>query len=127
VIERLKAGAKKLKEQISVIYYAYKNPETGVFPRILIWITLAYALSPVDLIPDFIPVIGYLDDLIILPALIILTIRLIPDAVMQDARRKAADKPVELNKNPFFAVIFVILWVAALAAVVKAVTGYFRT
>ncbi len=127
MIERLKAGAKKLKEQISVIYYAYKNPETGVFPRILIWITLAYALSPVDLIPDFIPVIGYLDDLIILPALIILTIRLIPDAVMQDARRKAADKPVELNKNPFFAVIFVILWVAALAAVVKAVTGYFRT
>lgn len=74
----LKERAKKLKTDIPAIFLALKDNETPIAAKLVAAVTVAYALSPIDLIPDFIPVLGYLDDVILLPALVALTVRLIP-------------------------------------------------
>jgi len=74
----LKERARQLKIDIPAVFLSLKSKKTPVMAKILAGLTIGYALSPIDLIPDFIPVIGYLDDLLILPLLIALTIRLIP-------------------------------------------------
>lgn len=122
IIENIKTKAKNLKREIIVIYYAYQNPETGLLPKVLILFTLGYALSPIDLIPDFIPVLGYLDDLIIIPALIALSIKLIPQKIMDEARDKASKEPLRLKDNWFFAFLFILLWITL--AVIIVVSTY---
>jgi len=116
--------AKKLKKDILAVYYAYRHPGTGRLPKIVILFTLGYALSPIDLIPDFIPVLGYLDDLIILPALISISIRLIPDAVMEQSRIRAENEPLKMKKNWFFAAGFVLIWLILIAALISAAAGF---
>ena len=86
LIQTLKQKAKKLKAEAQVLMIAYKDKRTPLTAKILIGITIGYLLSPIDLIPDFIPVLGLLDDLIIVPALIALSIKLIPEIVLHDAR-----------------------------------------
>ena len=76
MFDSLKSKAMRLKREIAALYYAYQNPKLPLLPRLVILFTLGYCLSPIDLIPDFIPVLGYLDDLIILPALITLSLKL---------------------------------------------------
>ncbi|HOV46671.1 MAG: DUF1232 domain-containing protein [Spirochaetes bacterium] len=117
----LKIRAKNLKNDIIAIYFAYKDPITPLLPKLVILLTLGYALSPIDLIPDFIPVLGYLDDLLILPALITLSIRLIPASIMKNARARAKTEPINLHKNWFFAIIFIILWLMIIYFIVSAV------
>ncbi len=87
----LKEKAKQLKRDIPAVFLALKHRSTPISAKILACITVGYALSPVDLIPDFIPVLGYLDDLLLLPALTALTVRLIPKPVLEECRMKAAD------------------------------------
>lgn len=86
---KLKRRARRLKRQIWALYLALKDPEIPWSARLLILLTLAYATSPIDLIPDFIPILGQLDDLIIVPALIVLALREIPKPVMARCRREA--------------------------------------
>jgi len=86
---KLKRRACRLKRQIWALYLALKDPETPWSARLLILLTVAYATSPIDLIPDFIPILGQLDDLVILPALIGLALRKIPKPVMARCRREA--------------------------------------
>ena len=97
--EKLIERSSALKEQLTAVYYAWRHPRTGFIPKALFALTLAYALSPIDLIPDFIPVIGYLDDLIIIPALIAISLKLIPPDVWEECKLKAKNKPVRLKKN----------------------------
>ena len=87
----LKRWAKKLKRDGITLWFARRHPLTPWYAKALALFVVAYALSPLDLIPDFIPVIGYLDDLLLLPGLIWLTIRLLPDEVLADCRRQADD------------------------------------
>ena len=124
LIQRLRERADSLKHEIIAIYYAYKHPETPRLPKVIILITIAYAASPVDLIPDFIPILGYLDDLIIIPALIALSIRLIPRTVMIEAREKAKREPIQLKKNTAAAAIFITLWIILIAAVTISVIRF---
>lgn len=84
-----KLNAQKLKRDIPAIFLALKHKETPIGAKLLAWVTIGYALSPIDLIPDFIPVLGYLDDLVLLPALIALTIRMIPEAVLEQCREES--------------------------------------
>lgn len=112
IIQTLEKKVKQLKKEMTAIYYAYQHPEMTLLPKCIILFTLGYALSPIDLIPDFIPVLGYLDDLIILPALLVLSIRLIPADIMAESRKKAETVPLQLKKNRFFAALFVCLWTA---------------
>lgn len=118
----LKERAKRLKSEIPAVYLALKDKQTPLPAKILAGITGGYALSPIDLIPDFIPVLGYLDDLLILPALAALTIRLIPPEVMERCRREAEGmwengKP----KRWYYAIPIVVFWLLAAAVIVKAV------
>lgn len=106
----LKNKAHQLKKDIPAIMIALKDRETPIMAKILAGIVIVYVLSPVDLIPDFIPVLGYLDDLIILPALIALTIKMIPDDVMNRYRAEA-DSLVKDKKKWFYAIPFVIIWI----------------
>ncbi|MBP7736346.1 MAG: DUF1232 domain-containing protein [Spirochaetes bacterium] len=119
----LKRKAAALKKELSAIYYAYQHPRTGLAPRLIILFTLGYAMSPVDLVPDFIPVIGYLDDLIIIPLLIALSVRLIPADVMEECRRKAGERPVTLKKNWKFAAVIILLWIIIILIIARKVTG----
>lgn len=85
----LKERAKQLKTDIPAVFLALKHPRTPWTAKALAAVTVAYALSPIDLIPDFIPVLGYLDDVLLLPALIALTARLIPADVFAQCREQA--------------------------------------
>ena len=121
LVENLKARAGALKTELVALYYASRNPEMPAAPKLLLLFTIGYALSPIDLIPDFIPVLGYLDDLLIVPALIRLSVRLIPESVMASARAEAAAKPVRFGKNWGFAVFIFVIW----AALVVWIAGFF--
>lgn len=113
VIQRLKRKAKELKSEVQVLIIAYKDKRTPASTKILIGITAGYLLSPIDLIPDFIPVIGLLDDLIIVPFLIKLSLKLIPETVLEDARKEAFNNSRQLKKtNWLFAIIIIFIWLA---------------
>ncbi|MBI9102485.1 MAG: DUF1232 domain-containing protein [Spirochaetales bacterium] len=118
LFEKLKEKANFLKKEITTLYYAYKNPGTGPLPRIIIILTLGYALSPIDLIPDFIPVLGYLDDLIILPALIALSIKLIPQGIIEESRKRAEEEPIQFKKNWVAAIIFILIWILIVTGII---------
>ena len=118
LLEKLKIKVKNLKKEIIALYYAYRHPRMPVLPKIIILFTIGYALSPIDLIPDFIPILGYLDDLLILPVLITLSIKLIPHEIMEESRKKAENQPLQLKKNWFFAIVFVLIWIIVLISIV---------
>ena len=89
MLQSLKARARSLKRETHAMYLAVRDPRTPWYARLVAGAVLAYALSPIDLIPDFIPVIGYLDDLIVVPLGIALAMKLIPAPVMADCRTQA--------------------------------------
>jgi uncharacterized membrane protein YkvA (DUF1232 family) len=86
---RLREWARQLKRNGVALWFAVRDPRTPLLPKLLCGIVVAYALSPIDLIPDFIPMLGYLDDLLLLPGLIWLAIRTMPEHLMEDCRRQA--------------------------------------
>ncbi len=120
----LKERAAGLKRDIPAVFIALKDKETPLGAKILAGVTVAYALSPIDLIPDFIPVLGYLDDLIILPALVALTIKLIPHDVFGRCRTESEGlwkdgKP----KKWYCALPIVLVWHLVIWLVLKAIMG----
>jgi len=115
--KKINERAAALRREMTAIHYAYRHPELPLLPKMLIVLTLAYALSPIDLIPDFIPVLGHLDDLVILPALIALSIKLIPCEIMTQCRIRAEQEPVSLTKNPVAAAVIVLIWAALIAGI----------
>ena len=118
----LKYRAKKLKTDIPAVFIAMKKRETPLAAKIFASVTVLYALSPIDLIPDFIPVLGYLDDLILLPAMIALTVKLIPTAVFKQAQIESEDlwengKP----KKWYYALPIAAIWLLILALAARAI------
>jgi uncharacterized membrane protein YkvA (DUF1232 family) len=89
----LREIAQRLKAEFTVYRLALKHPETPWLAKVLLGLAVGYVLMPFDLIPDFIPVIGHLDDLIIVPGLVYLALKLIPEEVMAECRRKVAETP----------------------------------
>lgn len=116
----LKDRAHKLKTDIPALFLALKEKETPVIAKILVGIIIVYVLSPIDLIPDFIPVLGYLDDIIIVPALIALTVKLIPSDIMKRCRQEACDS-LKVKKKWVYAIPFVLVWVVAFLCILHAV------
>lgn len=107
----LKEKASRLKENISAILLAYARKDLPLSAKIAAAATVAYALSPIDLVPDFIPVLGYLDDLIILPLMIALCIRLIPENIMSECREQAKNtQNTAKGKKWYYAIPVVIVW-----------------
>lgn len=119
---KLKERAKRLKTDIPAVFLALKDKKTHWYAKLFAALTVVYALSPIDLIPDFIPVLGYLDDLIILPLLVALTVKFIPKDVFEEYRKNAEDlwkdgKP----KKWYYAVPIVLIWMLILFLIAKAV------
>lgn len=107
----LKKIAKRLKTDIPVVFLSLKDKETPMFAKMLAGITVIYALSPIDLVPDFIPFFGYLDDLIILPLLIKLTMKFIPDDIW--SKNKELAKNIWNNGKPkkwYYSIPIIIIW-----------------
>ncbi|MGY4105305.1 YkvA family protein [Ignavigranum ruoffiae] len=108
---RLRERAKQLKTDIPALYLCLKSSQVSLLPKFIAGITVAYALSPIDLIPDFIPVLGYLDDLIILPLLIALTVYLIPKDILAEKRQQANEVYASTKKNKWlFALPILFIW-----------------
>ncbi|KAG1657509.1 hypothetical protein FOA52_003746 [Chlamydomonas sp. UWO 241] len=112
--ERFNLAVKALKRDVLALYYAVHDERTPLLAKILPWVVVAYAVSPIDLIPDFIPVIGLLDDLLLLPGMIWLAVHLIPSEVMADARVRAELEPMRLARNWPLAVAICVLWLASI-------------
>jgi uncharacterized membrane protein YkvA (DUF1232 family) len=118
----LKERAKSLKTDIPAVFLAIKRKEIPLLAKISAGITISYALSPIDLIPDFIPLLGYLDDVILLPVLVALTIKLIPSKVLWQCRKDAANlwesgKP----KKWHYAIPIILVWLLIIYIIIKAI------
>ena len=113
---RAQEWARNVKRDIVALWIAARDPRVPWYAKGLAGAVAAYALSPIDLIPDFIPVFGYLDDLVIVPLGILLTVRLIPAALMVEFRAEAAKREGQPTSRAGFVVILCI-WIGALALV----------
>ena len=117
LLEPLKVWARRLKRDVVTVSFAARDARTPLPVRLLALGIAAYALSPIDLIPDFIPVIGYLDDLLIVPLGLLLVMRLLPPEVLEASRLKA-QAAVDRPRSTAAAVLIVAVWVASTGAVV---------
>lgn len=115
LITRIKQKVRELKAEIHVLIIAYSDRRTPFIAKLVVGLTVGYLLSPIDLVPDFIPILGLLDDLIIVPLLITLSIRLIPVIVIAEAKQKVMNNPQQLKKsNWLFAAIIIFIWLTLL-------------
>ena len=117
-----KERAANLNRDIPAVFLALKSKKTPLFAKIMAAVTVAYALSPIDLIPDFIPVLGYLDDVLLLPGLVALTLRLIPQEVLAECREKAqgmwqGGRP----KKWYYALPILLFWFLVLLVILKGI------
>lgn len=112
--DRLRDAARRLKRELTALVFAARDARTPWLAKLLLAIVLAYAASPIDLIPDFIPVLGYLDDLLLLPLGIWLALRLIPPQVMIDARARADDHALQGKTSYRAAAVIVLIWLGAM-------------
>jgi uncharacterized membrane protein YkvA (DUF1232 family) len=122
--ERLKARksvVKRLKSETHALSLAYKDPRVPWYAKLLGALVVAYALSPIDLIPDFIPVLGYVDDLVLVPAGIALAIKMIPKEVMDDLRQKARENLRSEKPHWVAAAVIVLIWLLIIAWIVTLV------
>jgi uncharacterized membrane protein YkvA (DUF1232 family) len=111
MLAQWKRRAKELKTEVAALYLALKDPRVSKATKLALLCIVAYALSPIDLIPDFIPVLGYLDDLILIPLGIMLVMRFIPEGVMAECRARAQQKGGETKTIGWIgAAIIVVLW-----------------
>src|SRR5512144_2954798 len=114
MLDKLRTRARLLKKEVYAIYIAARDPRTPWYAKALIFLIVAYALSPIDLIPDFIPVLGYLDDLLIVPGGIWLAIRLIPAEALEEARVAAGTYSIDKRVRFLGAAIIILIWILAI-------------
>ena len=124
-LEKIKKKIKKLKKEIFTLSLAIKDKRTPVLAKLMIGVTISYALSPIDLIPDFIPVLGYVDDLIILPIMIFISLNLIPKKVLDDCRKRI-DNDIQLNNKlgRYSAITIVLIWILLAGLIIYKILKY---
>ncbi len=116
-----KERVRQLKAETYALYLAYRDPRTPWYARVFAASVVAYAFSPIDLIPDFIPVLGYLDDLLLVPLGILLAIKIIPPGIMQESRAKAQEalnQDQSIGRAAAIAIVAIWLTLAALGIVI---------
>lgn len=119
-MNKLRIFAKKMKVELGTLFFASQRSDIGIIPKAVVILVVAYALSPIDLIPDFIPVLGYVDDLILLPIGIALAVKLIPTDVLNECRKEAIDVSLkEKPKNWIVGAIIVFIWLIVLLGIVS--------
>ena len=120
IFEKIKTRVKELKYNLAALYLAYKRKDTPIYAKIMIIITIGYALSPIDLIPDFIPLLGYLDDIVIVPFFIFISLKLIPKEIMEECKEQAKDlwkdgKP----KKWYYGIPIILIWLLIVFIIIK--------
>lgn len=115
----VRAWARRIEREGLMLWFACRDPRTPLWLKGLAFFVVAYALSPIDLVPDFIPVLGYLDEVVLLPVLIWCVVRLLPEPVAQVCRQRALDWMAERQAKPFSwagAVLILLVWLAVALA-----------
>ena len=118
LLERLKQRARALKNEAFAVYLAARDPRTPWYAKALVLFVVAHTFSPIDLIPDFIPVLGYLDDLIITPGGLWLAIRMIPPEVLAEAREQVATSGLDRRAGYMGAAIIIFVWILILLGII---------
>ena len=125
VFAKVKARASALKREVYVLYLAARDPRTPWYAKLFVGCVIAYALSPIDLIPDPIPFIGYLDDLILLPLGIYLAIKMIPQPILAEYRTKGEARHEQLPKNRIAAAIILTLWIGGTVVLLRYIWRFY--
>ncbi len=116
----IKKRAAQLKRDIPAVFLAWKDKETPILAKIIAATAVIYALSPIDLIPDFIPVIGYLDDILLLPLLIALAVKMIPKDVWKRCQKEAENLWISDNMNRwYYAIPVILIWLLIMYLIVR--------
>jgi uncharacterized membrane protein YkvA (DUF1232 family) len=115
MFDRIKIWARALKRDAYAVYLAARDPKTPWYVKVLAAAVAAYAFSPIDLIPDFIPIIGYLDDLILVPLGIWLVVSLIPEQAMAEYRARASEVTQRPHGGKFAAIAIIVIWISGAA------------
>ena len=110
VIKKFKYFVQLMKKQVYTLFLASRDHRTPIFAKCLVVIVVAYALSPIDLIPDFIPIVGYLDDLLLLPIGIYLATKLIPNHLWLELQEQAEKRQLIMPKNRLAAIVIYTIW-----------------
>jgi uncharacterized membrane protein YkvA (DUF1232 family) len=120
MFEKLKSRARALKNEAFAVYLAAKDPRTPWYAKALIFFVVAHTFSPIDLIPDFIPILGYLDDLIITPGGLWLAVKLVPAEVLEEAREKAEQaRGPERSAGYVGVMVVVLVWIIVLIGALR--------
>jgi uncharacterized membrane protein YkvA (DUF1232 family) len=125
-LARLRHWARVVKRDVHAVYLASRDPRVPWYAKLVALLVVAYALSPIDLIPDFIPILGYLDDLILVPLGVLLVIHLVPSGIMAE-HRVTAEKNDRLPQNWVAATVIIMLWMAGIAILGWVVVGEIGT
>lgn len=115
IFNSIKIWAKNIKRDVVTVYVAAHNPQTPIFIRVFALLIAGYALSPIDLIPDFIPILGYLDDVLIVPFGIWMIIKLLPQDILITSRKKAEEILVK-PRSRIAAGVIVVIWIFMITA-----------
>lgn len=125
IIQKMKKWARNLKKQLLVLYLAYRDERVPWYAKLFTMLIVAYAFSPIDLIPDFIPILGYLDDLILVPIGVYFALKLIPEEVLEDCKREIEEKSlVNKPKNWITALLIICIWLIVFIWIGKLVLSY---
>lgn len=115
-IDKLKNRARRLKAEVAALYFAARHPNTPWYAKLFIVAIVAYALSPIDLIPDFIPILGFLDEIVLLPLGIGLALKMVPaDVIVECRARASANTKSGTRAGRIAAVVIVLFWITAVA------------
>jgi uncharacterized membrane protein YkvA (DUF1232 family) len=121
MLSRWKLRAKQLRGETYALYLAFRDPRVPWYAKVFVGVVVAYAFSPIDLIPDFVPVVGYLDDLLLVPAGIALALKMVPNAVMDECRSNAQELMAQGKPASRFAAgAIVLIWLVCIALVAAA-------
>lgn len=125
LVERWKCQVKRVKVETYALYMAYKDPRVPWYAKVFTAMIVGYAFSPIDLIPDFLPIIGYLDDFFIIPLGVVLALKMIPEPVIVECRVKAVEKmSQEGYQNWGVGVLIIIVWILVLVLIFLMVKKY---
>jgi len=121
-LEKIKAKAKQIKKQILIVYLAYMHKDVKWYIKAFLLLILIYAASPIDLIPDFIPILGMLDDIILIPLGVIIAIKIIPHSVWEECKMKA-ENGVSINSKykKMGALFIALIWIFTLILVIRGI------
>lgn len=122
-LSTIKQKVRKLKNEVGALYFACKRSDVPFYAKLVAILVVGYALSPIDLIPDFIPILGYVDDLILVPIGITLAIKLIPKDIMDECRNQSANNFAK-NKNWIAGGIIIYIWIIIISYIFMKIYNY---